>query len=122
MYESPINLICGEMQMQFEGEILRAVTNVGVDVNEEELLKALKNDRKQYEKGYAEAEADLNLLISEFLVPMEIDNICEDLSGWNTDEDDVSWCGRNCGVTNNGRCPAMNCYKAWIRMKKGGAT
>ena len=124
MYESPINLIYGEMQMQLEGEILRAVQNVGVSVNEKELLKALKNDRKQYEKGYAEAEADLDLLISEFLVPMEIDNVCEELSDalWGLDEDDETWCGRNCGVTNDGRCPAMNCYKEWIRMKKGGAT
>lgn len=122
MYESSIDVIQGEIQMQLEGEILRAVQNVGVYVDKEELLKALAYDRNQYEKGYADAEADLDLLISEFLVPMEIDNVCEDLSDahWGLDAEDETWCSRNCGVTNDGKCPAINCYKEWIKMKKVG--
>ena len=52
MYESPINMICGEMQMRLEGETLKAVQNVGIDVNKEELIKALQYDRNQYEKGH----------------------------------------------------------------------
>lgn len=56
MYKSPIDVIQGEMQMQVEGEIFRAVQNVGVYVDKEELLKALAYDRNQYEKGYADAE------------------------------------------------------------------
>lgn len=120
MYKSPIDVIHGEMQMQLEGEIFRVVQNVGVCVDKEELLKALAYDRNQYEKGYAEAEAELDLLISEFLVPMEIDKVCEELCGWDVDEDNEDWCGRNCGKTTNGECPEANCYKAWIRMKKEG--
>lgn len=52
MYESPINQILGELQMHLEGETLKAVQNVGIDVNKEELIKALQYDRGQYEKGY----------------------------------------------------------------------
>lgn len=52
MYESPIKLMESELEMQLLGEIMRAVQRVGVDVDEEELLKALKYDRDQYKCGY----------------------------------------------------------------------
>lgn len=55
MYESPINIIQGEMQMQLEGEVYKAIQKVGVDVDKEELLKALQYDREQYKKGYNDA-------------------------------------------------------------------
>lgn len=54
MYESPIDVIHCEMQMQLEGEIFKAVQKVGVHVDKEELIKALAYDRNQYEKGYAD--------------------------------------------------------------------
>lgn len=52
MYESPIGIIYGEMQTQIENDVLKAVQRVGVNVNKEELLKALQYDREQYSKGY----------------------------------------------------------------------
>lgn len=52
MYESPIEIIQTQMQMQMDGEILKAVQGVGIDVNKEELIKALAYDREQYSKGY----------------------------------------------------------------------
>ena len=52
MYKSPIEIIQGELETQFEGEVLKAVQRVGVTVDKEELLKALNHDRNQYEKGY----------------------------------------------------------------------
>lgn len=55
MYNSPIELFRGDMNVELEGTILKAVANVGVNVNKEELLKALNYDRKQYEKGYQDA-------------------------------------------------------------------
>ncbi len=54
MYESPVNIIYGEMQTQIEGEAFKAIQNVGIDVNKEELIKALQYDRGQYEKGYSD--------------------------------------------------------------------
>lgn len=55
MYNSPIELFQGDMNVELEGTILKAVANVGVNVDKEELLKALNYDRKQYEKGYEDA-------------------------------------------------------------------
>lgn len=57
MYTSPIDVIYGEMQMQVEGEIYKAVQKVGVNVDKEELLKALQYDRGQYEQGYKDGYA-----------------------------------------------------------------
>ena len=52
-YQSPIRLIEQQMQTHIEGEILRAVQSVGVDVDKDELIRALQYDREQYAKGYA---------------------------------------------------------------------
>ncbi len=57
MWESPVNIIYGEMQTQIEGEAFKAIQNVGIDVNKEELIKALQYDRGQYEKGYSDGHA-----------------------------------------------------------------
>lgn len=121
MFESVIKCIASEMAIEIDNGVLRAVQKHGFDVDKEELAKALQYDRNQYDKGYADAMEDLDILISEFLVPMEIENVCEELHEWDMDEEDETWCGRNCGVTNDGKCPAMNCYKEWIKMKKAGA-
>lgn len=67
-----------------------------------------------------EYESDLDLLINEFCVPSETEFICEELSdaSWGIDEDYETWCGRNCGVINDGTCPSKECYKEWLKMKK----
>lgn len=52
MYESPIDIIYGEMQTQIKNDVLKAVQRVSVNVNKEELLKALQYDREQYLNGY----------------------------------------------------------------------
>ena len=51
-YESPINIYYREFQKQVENEIMKAVIGIGVHVDKEELLEALRHDRRQYEKGY----------------------------------------------------------------------
>lgn len=55
MWESPIKIteeITKQMDMVIENGIMKAIQRVGIDVNKEELLKALEYDRNQYEKGY----------------------------------------------------------------------
>ena len=52
MWESPIKTICDEMQTQFEGEVLKAVQRVGIEVDKDQLIKALNYDRNQYAEGY----------------------------------------------------------------------
>lgn len=55
MWESPIKMLQSEIETQLEGEVLKAVQRVGVDVDKEELMRALKYDREQYQKGYMDA-------------------------------------------------------------------
>lgn len=58
-YQSPIEVIQTQMRNQIEGEIYKAVMNVGVNVDREELMKALAYDRNQYQKGYADRNAEI---------------------------------------------------------------
>ena len=56
MYKSPIEIITGQIKTNYEDGIFRAVQNVGINVDREELLKALEYDRGQFEKGFKEGE------------------------------------------------------------------
>lgn len=58
MYESPIKVIQGELETPLEGEILKAVHRVGVTVDRDELIRALRYDREQYQKGFDDARED----------------------------------------------------------------
>lgn len=52
MYESPIEIITKEMSLHFDDNIYRAVQEYGIEVDKDELIKALRYDRDQYDKGY----------------------------------------------------------------------
>lgn len=52
MYESPIQMFSTALETKLEGEIMTAVQKYDFNVDKEELAKALKYDRDQYEKGY----------------------------------------------------------------------
>ena len=58
MYESPIAIITTEYQSSIDDEVLRVTRKIGINVDKDELLKALKYDRGQYEKGYADGKAE----------------------------------------------------------------
>ena len=58
MYRSPIDIIYGQMQTQMEGDILRAVQSYGINVDKEELIRALQYDRHQYDRGYGDGRSD----------------------------------------------------------------
>lgn len=57
-YESPITLIVGEMETKMENDTMQIIQRYGIDVDKEELLKALKYDRDQYDKGYRNGHID----------------------------------------------------------------
>lgn len=73
MYESPIEKVVGEIQSQIikqdDENIMYAVKQaVGYSVDKNELIKALKYDREQYEKGYRDGlNADKWIPVSERL-------------------------------------------------------
>lgn len=56
LYNSPITLVQSAIETQIEDGVLKAVQEVGFDVDPKELYKALQYDRNQYEKGYADAK------------------------------------------------------------------
>lgn len=60
MYKSPIEVtsfydaFTRAINKQVENDVYTAVLNVGVNVDKEELIKALQYDRDQYFAGYAD--------------------------------------------------------------------
>lgn len=58
MYESPITRFAEDIMTDIvkreEGYLVESVHKVGFDINKEELEKALRYDRDQYEKGFAD--------------------------------------------------------------------
>jgi len=58
MYESPIEIIqrdiANGIQVKMENDICNVICSYGINVNREELIKALNYDRQQYEKGYSD--------------------------------------------------------------------
>lgn len=63
MYNSPIEKICSELQTQMVQEdekmVMKAIRKVGVNVDKDELIKALQYDRNQYEKGYKDGKNEI---------------------------------------------------------------
>ena len=58
MYKSPIEIITSDMKVDMEKKqgdmIYRAVQEVNINVDRDELMNALKYDRGQYQKGYVD--------------------------------------------------------------------
>ena len=110
MYNSPIDIIYGQMQTQMEGDILKAVQQVDIHVDKEELIRVLQYDREQYDRGFADgyqkardelvhgrwiehewAEEENGLLVSNFE--------CSACHNWERKESD--YCP-NCGAKMDG--------------------
>lgn len=51
-YIPPINLYEDPTDTQIDNEIVRVVRNIGIDVDKKELIRALENDRNEYQRGY----------------------------------------------------------------------
>lgn len=51
-YISPIQTIASQIEMSFDEQVYKAVQRVGIEVDKNELIKALRYDRQQYAKGF----------------------------------------------------------------------
>lgn len=58
-YKSPIEVVVGQFESNIENEIYSAVQKVGIYVDKEELIRALKYDRDQYWKGYNDRDKEI---------------------------------------------------------------
>lgn len=56
-YKSPITILREKTELDLESAILKAVEKVNIEVDREELIKALRYDRNQYDKGYSDGYA-----------------------------------------------------------------
>lgn len=79
MWESPINIyhtISDMVTEQIDEDIIVKVKKqLGVDINKDELIKAINYDRNQYEKGYQDGlNADRWIPVSEKL-PEEFESV-----------------------------------------------
>ena len=59
MYKSPIEIIYGQMQTQVENGIYETIQKYDINVDKEELIKALQYDRNQYEAGYKARDEEI---------------------------------------------------------------
>lgn len=57
-YESPIRIIASQVEMKMENDVLQAIQRYDIQVDKDELIKALNYDRQQYEKGYQDGQAN----------------------------------------------------------------
>ena len=85
MYESPIEAIITEMHMQArkqqENDIYQAIQRCDINVDKEELVRALQYDRQQYEKGYADGCKDSIFRFASFL---KNKSFCCDSNDWHS--------------------------------------
>lgn len=57
-YAPPVSFNPNDFQYEIGDAVVRAIAKFGIQVNQEELLKALKYDRGQYKAGYDAGFAD----------------------------------------------------------------
>ena len=98
-YKSPIDIVVGEFQMHAEGEILKAVQRVGVNVDKDELLKALKYDRDQYSKGYRDRDGETVRCKD---CKYRTKQICNNIEFWECNH--IRYGLTKCGVTDDWFC------------------
>ena len=66
-----LEILTTEIKTQYENDILKEVQRVGINIDKNALIKALKYDRYQYEKGFKDARE---------LYEKSLDMACEVLS------------------------------------------
>lgn len=66
-YESPIELLSEALETQIEGDMFKCVQRYGFNVDKDELERALRYDRGQYEKGFREGTAQTTWEMSEII-------------------------------------------------------
>ena len=62
IYDSPINIlsanIANQIAMELDGQVLKAVQKVFVDVDKQKLEQALTQDKARYEEAYRKGQQD----------------------------------------------------------------
>lgn len=117
MYVSPIHVNYTEpfvetLKDKFDNAVLRAVQEVGIEVDKDELLKALQYDRGQYEKGYSDGRLYEPPVITNAdriraMTDEELAKMLPSKSMWNCPPD----------IKTRGGCPGQ-CVPCWLNWLK----
>ena len=85
-YQPPVEIIHQGVETKLEGDIYEAIINYGISVDKDELVKALKYDRNQYEKGFIDGcNHDTDTITREVAREIfeEIERLCDARLYWN---------------------------------------
>lgn len=105
MYKSPVTIyesanrsvgeIIGSVNQKKDKYIWECISKISVDVDKDELMKALAYDRDQYHKGYMDGAVDG---IMQFFPeePCNYNNMDEYA--------DCDWCAEHCGIATVKEC------------------
>ena len=116
MYKSPIEIIYDKvhndiLDMTEEYIMLKIEQAMEVKVDKDEMIKALRYDRNQYEKGYADAQQKYEQVfnkLADFLESLQIDVPCRAL--------DID-CYKNCKYS----APTKECWIKWAEKEAENA-
>ena len=69
MYVSPIEIVYKQMQdqmnLELENGVIKAVNSVGINIDKQELMEALRQDRRRYEAAYQKGYNDCMSIYEE---------------------------------------------------------
>jgi len=110
MYKSPIEIICAKVHEDILDKtedylMLKIKQKMEVKVDKDEMIKALKYDRDQYEKGYDDAKQKYEKMLdklADFLESLQIDVPCDCLAPIS---DECETCHYN--------APTKECWIKW---------
>lgn len=78
MYQSPveimINNVIKKQNEALENEVYSSILGVGINVDKEELIKALRYDRKQYARGYRDGMQEFAERLKEKIGDLHFQN------------------------------------------------
>lgn len=71
LYDSPIRVMEKEIAQEIDENTYKSVIQYGIDVDREELLKALAYDREQYAKGFRAGVETLRQMLNDVRAKLE---------------------------------------------------
>lgn len=67
-YKAPIEVLMKEAKLNFENGIYNAIQEYEINVDKDELIKALNYDREMYIKGYNDAVHEMMNILNDMKV------------------------------------------------------
>ena len=59
MWESPIRILQTQIETQIEGDVIKAISKYGIDIDKDRLLEMLRGDSHSYDMGYATGKREV---------------------------------------------------------------